>query len=508
MTVKLTRSKQKLAKGEHRLEKIKLIEKRFAKTSESYSAREPAAIAARTRQRKGFEPVAAASGMQSKDGEDTLKGLPTWLGDLWGLASPQPPAALSRQSSMSRTSSKPTLPVFFDRDGRVGPTKLWLKETHAVAGLTLDKDAKEKQKQEAELARAAQVALEIAQVRCLFRGICFRFSIPRLRCLLTSRFPPYRSRQAASRELLNDLHNVTISLGFWETKLHDSPRSLWWFLLLQTGPRHFLGDLFHGLRVVVSACSSTISARSSKKLYQELTSMSRSPHLHVDEKVRALSAMQFSLASAVGEVHRHAGIVAMAWGNANLDSEHLRSLLHEELHGLMGTLQEVSTSKSTKNTSGQITSPKMAQSPLSKAVNTEFTPRPSPLGAEKAHNGLPHVKANAHSRSSSNGESVSEEIEDIWKLVHALEVEGSRASAKAKAVILANEKPLKWQRRWVVYSALSSAIGSLSFYAIRHSRLCGSSDLDNLMQSIWSALLRFWNTHAATPWKYVQNNSN
>jgi hypothetical protein len=127
-------------------------------------------------------------GMQSKDGDDTLKGLPTWLGDLWGLASPQPPAPLSRASSMSRTSSKPTLPVFFDRDGRVGPTKLWLKETHAVAGLTLDKDAKEKQKQEAELARAAQVALEIAQVRCLFRWTCFRFSnIPRLRCLLTSR---------------------------------------------------------------------------------------------------------------------------------------------------------------------------------------------------------------------------------------------------------------------------------------------------------------------------------
>ena len=251
-----------------------------------------------------------------------------------------------------------------------------------------------------------------------------------------------------------------------------------------------------------SACSLTISARSPTKLNQGLTSISRSPHLYVDEKVRALSAMQFNLASAVGEVHRHAGIVATAWGNTNMDSEHLRSLLHEELHGLMGTLQEVSTSKSPKNTSGQITSPKMAQSPLSKAVNTEFTPRPSPLGAEKAHSGLPHVKAKAHSRSSSNGESsVPEEIEDIWKLVHALEVEGSRASAKAKAVILGNEKPVKWQRRWVIYSALSSAIGSLSFYAIRHSRLCGSSDLDNLMQNIWSALVRFWNTHAATPWK-------
>ena len=44
------------------------------------------------------------------------------------------------------------------------------------------------------------------------------------------------SLQAASRELLSDLHSVTKSLGFWETKLHDAPRGLWWFFLLQTGP--------------------------------------------------------------------------------------------------------------------------------------------------------------------------------------------------------------------------------------------------------------------------------
>ena len=159
--------------------------------------------------------------------------------------------------------------------------------------------------------------------------------------------------------------------------------------------------------------------------------MSRSPHLHVDEKVRALSAMQFSLASAVGEVHRHAGIVATAWGNANMDSEHLRSLLHEELHGLMGTLQDVSTSKSTQNTSGQITSPKMAQSPLSKAVNTEFTPRPSHAWSKKTHNGPVKAKS-SHSRSSSNGESVPEEIEDIWKLVHALELKAVEPQPRRK----------------------------------------------------------------------------
>lgn len=319
-----------------------------------------------------------------------------------------------------------------------------------------------------------------------------------MRRLPTPIHPPFLYPQAASRELLNDLHNVTRSLGFWETKLHDTPRSLWWFLLLKTGPRHFIGDVFHacksGLQVVVEACSSTVPGRSPKKERLPLTSKRMSPHLRVDEKVRALSAIQFSLASAVGEVHRHAGIVAAAWGNANMDSEHLRNLLHNELHGLLDTLQEVSTPKATQNRS-KLTSPKMAQSPLSRAVNTEFTPRPSPLGDEKkTKDGLPRVRAKVQ---------VPEEVEDIWKIVQSLEVEGSRASARAKAVILANEQPQKWKRRWVLYSALSSALGSLSLIAVKHSQLCGSSDLDNLMQSIWAGLVRFWNTHAATPWKYV-----
>ena len=178
---------KKLAKGKKQARKKKIKNAKRGKSVRVTRGSQPSLL---TRgNARASSRVAVACGMQSKDGDDTLKGLPTWLGDLWGLASPQPPAPLSRASSMSRTSSKPTLPVFFDRDGRVGPTKLWLKETHAVAGLTLDKDAKEKQKQEAELARAAQVALEIAQVRCLVRGTCFRFiNIPRLRCLLTSRF--------------------------------------------------------------------------------------------------------------------------------------------------------------------------------------------------------------------------------------------------------------------------------------------------------------------------------
>ena len=137
-------------------------------------------------------------------------------------------------------------------------------------------------------------------------------------------------------------------------------------------------------------------------------------------------------------------------------------------------------------------------------------------------------------------------------------------------------RPVKWQRRWLSYSAFATAFGayidvfceilqpntdsfhekpagSLSLFTIRHSRLCGSSDLDHFivglqyiyysgfiytplvfvqlsrmliqsvqsnespifvffvqcgdwwrpfkMQGIWSGIIRFWNTHAATPWR-------
>jgi hypothetical protein len=53
-----------------------------------------------------------------------------------------------------------TLPVFFD--GRVGPSTLWWKESHAFAAHGL-RDG-EQEAEETELTRAAQAALEIAQV--------------------------------------------------------------------------------------------------------------------------------------------------------------------------------------------------------------------------------------------------------------------------------------------------------------------------------------------------------
>jgi len=73
------------------------------------------------------------------------------------------------------------------------------------------------------------------------------------------------------------------------------------------------------------------------------------PHLRIDTKVRALSTVQFNLASAVGEVHRHAGLVAAAWSNSNserFEAGYLQRTLHESLEGLLKTMQTVSQSKS------------------------------------------------------------------------------------------------------------------------------------------------------------------
>ena len=114
--------------------------------------------------------------------------------------------------------------------------------------------------------------------------------------------------------------------------------------------------------------------------------------------------------------------------------------------------------------------------------------------------------------------------------MNLLKDEGTKASLSAKNILAAHKMPEKWQRRWVLYGALASAVGefhwyflflsiefflsfnadatnrhfftgTLSLYTIRHSRLCGSSDLDQLLQRMWSGLLRFWRTHAETPWR-------
>ena len=94
-------------------------------------------------------------GSPSKDGEGPTKGTASqsWLRDLWN----QKHFPLGRMGSG-------TMPVFFDRDWRVGPSALWWShEPHAFGTLTTEDGRQEAE--EAELARAAQAALEIAQVR-------------------------------------------------------------------------------------------------------------------------------------------------------------------------------------------------------------------------------------------------------------------------------------------------------------------------------------------------------
>jgi|TARA_B100000768_G_scaffold179431_1_gene197087 nuclear-control-of-ATPase protein 2 len=93
-----------------------------------------------------------------KDDEEAPNGSQSWLRDLWSQKNTtQTP--LARTMSGSRT----TLPVFFDRERGVGPTAFWLKEPHALAAL--NSEGVEEETREAELARAAQAALEVAQVR-------------------------------------------------------------------------------------------------------------------------------------------------------------------------------------------------------------------------------------------------------------------------------------------------------------------------------------------------------
>jgi len=362
----------------------------------------------------------------SKDGEGANNKQPR-IRDPWSQGMKQ---NFPTQRGFSGSS---TLPVFFDRTGQVA---LWWKDAYSFTAAS-SPDGFGQEAEEAELARAAHAALEIAQ--------------------------------AASRELLNDLHNVTKSLGFWETKLHDSSSGLWWYLLLQTGPGHLFGEVYRGFQDVVSVASSTLGRSRSHQLslYRKLPTAS--PHAIVDGKVRTLTAMQVSLATAVGEVHRHAGTVATTWGSSaeGFEVEHLRGMLNDSVHGLLITLQGVSLSKSAMP-SGASFNPlpgTVPSSPLSKAVKTEFSRKPSNLNPGNT------TKTQVETKSDSDknqrppdeidvGASVRKGIDDIWQHVHLLECEGSRASSSAKAVIAANSKPLTWQHRWVPYAALATGFGT------------------------------------------------
>ena len=411
------------------------------------------------------------------------------------------------------------LPVFFDRDGRTGASAVWWRDAFAVsAALDGDGARAESAAEESDLGHAARAMLFFAQ--------------------------------DMSRELLSDLETATTSLSFWEL-LRDRPTGQARFLLLNTGPRNFVNLVREGsYRLFCHARASLTGKETTFAL------PSASARVIIDGRVNALSELQVALASVVGRVHHHADAVANSSyaSSGSLDNsltrEETRQSIMDATDGLLECLEEIKQySTTTMERHGDLAkvstgsrmsvkdSPRILKSlsrlgsgvlkampdlpepsPRSRmSVDYDSSPADSPRPPSRLQR-LASMDLSKLSEDTAVGHRFREPLivdgnplplprinDTLWQALKRVEKEWYDVRDTSHEALYVHAKPSKHVRRWMLYSIGSVSLTVVTVVAVRHSRLCGSDDLDNLLQSMSSACTNFMKTRIFDPLKELRD---
>lgn len=422
-------------------------------------------------------------------------------------------ASARRRQTRNRATVKP-LPVFFDKDGRTGASAVWWRDAFAVsAALDGDGAKAESAVEESDLGHAARATLFFAQ--------------------------------DMSRELLNDLEVATTSLSFWEM-IRDRPSGQARFLLLNTGPRNFISLAKEGTYRLFCHARATVTGKETS-----FALPSASARVIIDGRVNALSELQLALASVVGRVHHHADIVANSFNpNAaelrdNSSREETRQIMIEATDGLLECLEEIREySSKTMETlddlakvsaASKITlkdSPKVLRS-LSRLgsgmmrTTTPDLPEPSPrsrssVDFDSSPGGSPRPPSRLQRLASFDLSRLSEDTtvqhrfrqplvidgqalplpkvnDGLWQALKRVENEWLEVRDASHDALYVHAKPPKHIRRWLLYTVGGITLALVTSTAVRHSRVCGRDDLDNLMQSVQTAISAFLKTRLFDP---------
>jgi len=413
-----------------------------------------------------------------------------------------------------KDASVKSLPVFFDKDGRTGASAVWWRDAFA-ASAALDGDASaERAAEDSDLGHAARATLFFAQ--------------------------------DISRELLVDLHVATRSLNFWE-HVRDRRRGQARFLLTQTGPRNFLCFTRDGAHRFWCHLSAAISGKPAR-----FALPNASARVIIDGRVNALAELQMSLASVVGQVHHHADEIANAVGTMH-SREHTRSTLMAATNGLLECLEQLSKySSESKAKVGDLQrvvstvtimggeSPKL----LSKALRgfpgtrqrdfmpdlpepTPRSPRASVDMTSPRGDGEPRRPPSRLQRLASmdltkiegevthrfrqqirvDGEYLPlPRVNDtLWQALKRVEAEWTVVRDASHEALVLHAKPSKHVRRWMLYAVGGSVLAVGAYMTIKRSKLCGSSELEEIVAAVKTAFTTFWKTNLRDPVKELSD---
>ncbi|XP_027938716.1 protein DGS1, mitochondrial [Vigna unguiculata] len=271
--------------------------------------------------------------------------------------------------------------------------------------------------------------------------------------LITKRSRVHGIVEGILERVLMNLHSVQKNLQFWQFRAKRSDSEKARFMIFERGPRAFVDETIKLLR------GFTAQDSSSRSLCQSASDF-------IDERVAVLSSLRYSLATFLAQVYMEVDKVG----------EDLVANPETELPSLLVTISDLFST--IEASIGHLHAVRESDSSVDGTYSI-------PLLFEK----VPKI----HQEGSQWTEC------EIRNAINSIYQNLDKLDAYISLLVFKHRKPTKITQYWIHYTCGAVGLSVCSIWLLRHSRLVGSSDLDNWIQEAKNSTIGFFKNHVEQP---------
>ncbi|KAK4482779.1 hypothetical protein RD792_009948 [Penstemon davidsonii] len=252
--------------------------------------------------------------------------------------------------------------------------------------------------------------------------------------------------------LLN-LHIIQKNLSFWLSRAEGSNARKAYFMICERGPYPFVNGTVQLIR------DSLADGSGMQNLYCSASS-------HISERISVLNSLRFFLATFLAEVYMEVERVG----------EDLFKDLEKSLPSLLVAINDLFLK-------------------LEASIGHFHANRQSGSTVDGTYS-LPLMFAKLPEVNQEGSQWTDCEIKDAINLIYQ---NLNRLDSYLSVIVSKHRKPRKVTLYWMHYSCGILGISAGSLWLLRHSKLMGSSDIDNWIHEAKDSTITFWNDHVEQP---------
>ncbi|KAJ7960495.1 protein DGS1, mitochondrial [Quillaja saponaria] len=253
--------------------------------------------------------------------------------------------------------------------------------------------------------------------------------------------------------VFTNLHNIQKNLQFWQSRAERSDVRKVYFMLFERGPLAFIDGT---IQLLLDSATQGSSVQH----------MCQSAFVYIHERIAVLSNLRYSLATFLAQVYME---VDRYQEELVKDPEKLLPSLLVTINSLFSMLEA---------SIGNQHALRLSDSSVDGSYSV-------PLLFEK----LPEVNQEGSQWTDCE---VRDAINLVYKNLHKLD-------SYLAVLVSKHQKPRKLTMHWIRYTCGAVGLSVCSIWLLRHSRLMGSSDIDNWISEAKDSTVCFFNDHVEQP---------